>query len=176
MVPAALSSQIPCLQRPAGSQYLPPSTFEFGNGQQDHLRLQSHLGRIPPTPHSSTSLWTRNLHALRIFCILHLVPGTSLFLHLGTSPYPWNCVQLVACFTLPVKYSTWEHSCHTKFHTRQKKCVTGAEYCKQASIWSPVVYSSYLLGHFRDFEHIIVTGRSSRSFFHWSSSTLGLVL
>ena len=44
------------------------------------------------------------------------------------------------------------------------------------SICSAVVYSSYLLGHFRDFEHIIVTGRSSRSFFHWSSSTLGLVL
>jgi hypothetical protein len=46
----------------------------------------------------------------------------------------------------------------------------------EASICSAVACSSYLLGHFRDFEHIIVTGRSSRSFFHWSSSTLGLVL
>ena len=176
MGPAALSSQIPCLQRPAGRWSVPStrSTFEFGNEwTAGYPGFQTLLAQTlnHTFPRTTLGWWA----ALVIFCT-HLVrqglSTTAVSSQDSSHPFGftsqssqdymshfWSTFAPQATFHSPC----WEPSIPENFSRPSPS---------EASICSAVVYSSYLLGHFRDFEHIIVTRRSSRSFFHWSSSTL----
>lgn len=187
MGPAALSSQIPCLQRPARRWSVPstPSTFEFGN---EWTAGPSRISWISNTP-----CWNFESHFPKNNTWLHLADE----LRLSFSVHTWygkDWVQLPSHLRriLVIFFGFTSQDYMSQFWSTFKPQATflhsplGWEPSilenfsrpspSEASICSAVVYSSYLLGHFRDFEHIIVTGRSSRSFFHWSSSTLGLVL